>query len=107
MLARAGLGVGWQQHADAGAPSAEQRDGQFRGIVQVQGDAVHAASPEGGGQAQGTAHKGGVVHGRAHGNRTFALWFEEQPVEAQPAHASLRTRWRTSHSPANSNPISK
>ena len=102
-LAGLGLGIGRQQHADPGAPGGQQGDGQFAGIFQIQGQALDVARLEGTRQVQGLLAQGGVIQIGAYG--ATGVGVQQLPLKAQPGHASLLTRWRTSHSPANSRPI--
>jgi hypothetical protein len=57
-LAGLRLQVGGQQHADAGAPGAEQGDGQVGGIFQVHRQALHAAGLQARRQLQGLPRSG-------------------------------------------------
>ncbi len=106
-LAGLRLGVGRQQHLDAGAPGAQQGCGQLGAVFQIQRNALDAAGLEGTGQAQGLLGEGGLVQCRCQGDRASRVGLQQQVLQGDPAHANLRTRWRTSHSPANSRPISR
>ena len=90
-----GLGIRRQDDLDPGAPGAEQGAGQVFGIVQVQGQAPETGVLEGGRQLQGALPERKVQRTRG----------REQFGQGGKGHGSLRTRWRTSHSPANSRPI--
>ena len=102
-LAGLRLRIGWQQHSNPGAPGGQQGDGQFTGIVEVQRQAFYATALQLSRQLQGMLAQLGVIQVRAY--CATGVGVEQQVLEGQPVHSCLLTRWRTSHSPANSRPI--
>ncbi|MOA40725.1 hypothetical protein D3C78_1626240 [compost metagenome] len=103
------LQVGRQHHGDAGAPGAEQGDGQLGGIVEMHGDAPHAACLQAAGQGQALpAQRVAAEFRRAPGGAVGACrGIQQQALKIAPGQAGSRSlRWRSSHSPANSRPIS-
>ena len=97
------LCVGRQQYGNPGAPGGQQGNGQLSGIVEVQRQALYATALQLSRQLQGVLAQLGLIQIRGY----CAPWvgFEQQVLKGQPVHSCLLTRWRTSHSPANSRPI--